>query len=97
MSLGDIATIIGVLFTILSLGVGTYVGIIKTNTTLKTDLQNGFIKLKEFEDRVLKDVENLAGRLDKKQVKIDTLEKMLYKYLKKQKQKLYTVKKKLLI
>ena len=83
MSLGDIATIIGVLFTILSLGVGTYVGIIKTNTTLKTDLQNGFIKLKEFEDRVLKDVENLAGRLDKKQVKIDTLEKMLYKYLKK--------------
>ena len=43
MSLGDIATIIGVLFTIISLGVGTYVGIVKTNTTLKTDLHNGLL------------------------------------------------------
>lgn len=73
----------GILMTIIGSGLASYVGVLKSNISTKKDIDNGFERLREIEKNTSEEIQSLQVRLNNKSIRIETLEKMLYDYLKK--------------
>ena len=83
MSLTEWLTLGGFVVTVGSVGIGSYIGVVKANISLKKDIDSGFSKLRDIENTTQTKLKNIETRLNNKSVRIETLEKMLYDYLKK--------------
>ena len=77
------SALIGIGITVIGAGLAKYIGVIQTNISTKKDIDNGFTKLREIESLTQSNIDHLEKRLNTKAEKIQTLESMLYEYLKK--------------
>jgi uncharacterized protein (UPF0305 family) len=84
------SALIGILTTILGSGLASYIAVIKSTINTRKDIEstqkdidNGFNKLRNIEESTLNRITVLSNRIDKKAERLQTLESMLYEYLKK--------------
>jgi uncharacterized membrane-anchored protein YjiN (DUF445 family) len=73
----------GIVTTIIGSGLASYIGVMKSAITTKKDIDSGFKKLREVEKITSNEIHEIKIRLNNKAEKIQTLESMLYEYLKK--------------
>ena len=83
IEISDYVTIGSAVITGLVTGIGAYIAIMRSSITARKDIEIGFNKLDKVETETQHKIEHLEGRLDNKADRIDTLEKMLFEYLKK--------------
>jgi len=78
MSWGEIAGVGGLIVTILAMGFGSYIAVIKNNVSLKKDIDNSFSKIRDLED----DINNLNKRLSLKGETLMNIKDEFYEVLK---------------
>jgi hypothetical protein len=79
IELTEVATLAGIVVTIGSIAMGSYIGVVKANVSVKKDLDSAFNGLRDIKDINT----SINERLDKKASRLESMEKMLYEYLKK--------------
>jgi len=92
IELTEIATLAGIAVTVGSIAMGSYIGVVKANVSVKKDINSAFDSLRSIEDKFTR----TELRIDNKAKRIEDMEKMLFEYIKRHEAEELFVKKDIL-